>query len=124
MFNGSVPSTSPLTNSYPLISFCCSALTVPYVLMRGLDILPPGFRCFELHLRCRGLHFVSCCRIRYQLHSREIQIKRLFLAPKYRSEVRTRIGVTASPLPSAPAAAPAHSGSAAADCRQSPCRPP
>src|SRR6478736_10434275 len=80
MFNGSVPSTSPLTNSYPLISFCCSALTVPYVLMRGLDILPPGFRCFELHLRCRGLHFVSCCRIRYQLHSREIQIKRLFLA--------------------------------------------
>ncbi len=30
---GSVPSARPWTNSKPVISFCLSALTVPYVLL-------------------------------------------------------------------------------------------
>src|ERR1700757_3666526 len=39
VFRGSVPFTSPWTNSRPLIVFCSSALTVPYVLRAiGLGI--------------------------------------------------------------------------------------
>src|SRR5713101_4646359 len=40
VFSGRDPSTSPWTNSRPLISFCLSALTVPYVLLTlGIGLL-------------------------------------------------------------------------------------
>jgi hypothetical protein len=34
VLSGSFPLASPWTNSRPLISFCSSALTLPYVLLR------------------------------------------------------------------------------------------
>src|ERR1700737_847587 len=54
VLRGSVPSTSPRTNSRPLISFCRSAPTVPYVLFMAepssiATSLSRGFRTSSFH---------------------------------------------------------------------------